>query len=162
MFSSPGVQFPCWIVASASRAGVTVLSPRVWAGEQCGHDGGNAAPASAIMAHEIAHVLHARTSTHPEINGLMAIKWINEGIASLAAGMYGNPAGLGAAAASVSSLAGVIDLPNSYPIATSMAAFIDARYRHANAGLLRHASTAEILADLGLTESQFIEGWRAT
>jgi len=161
-FGAPNVQFPCWMVASATRAGVTMLSPRVWASEQCGHDGGNAQETAMIVAHEIAHVLHARTSSHREINVLMSFKWYNEGIANLAAGMYTDTAGLAASAASVSSLAAVIDLSNGYQVARSMAAFIDARYGRArNADLLRRASTAEVLSDLGLSESQFIEQWRA-
>jgi hypothetical protein len=115
-----------------------------------------------IVAHEITHVLHARTSSHREINVLMSFKWYNEGIANLAAGMYTDTAGLAASAASVSSLAAVIDLSSGYQVARSMAAFIDARYGRArNADLLRRASTAEVLSDLGLSESQFIEQWRA-
>jgi hypothetical protein len=161
VLTAPNVQFPCWMVASASRAGVSMLAPRLWEREQCGHDG-HAREVGMILTHEVVHVLHARRSTHREINAVMSFKWYNEGIASLAAGMYSDSAGLAASATSVSSLRTVIDLPNSYPIARSMAAFIDARYgRRKHADLLRHASTAEVLDDLGLSEPQFLEAWRA-
>ena len=147
------------MIATASRTGVVMLSPRVWASEQCGHSG-TAAEVSTVLTHEIVHVLHARSTTDAPFDSSLSFMWYREGVASFAANQY-PITGLGASAASVTSLASVQTIDNNYAIATSMVAFIDARFGRArNSGLLRYASTVEVLSDLGLTESQFLEQWR--
>ena len=152
-------QLFCWMIATAGSTGVIMLSPRVWASEQCGHSG-TADQVSTVLTHEIVHVLHARTTTNAPFDSSLSFMWFREGVASFAANQY-SITGLGQSAASVTSLASVQTVANNYAIATSMVAFIDARFGRARtASLLRYASTTEVLNDLGLTENQFLEQWR--
>lgn len=168
MWRSIGVSPQCWMIARGGREFVGELSPRLWQTDSCGHDGGNTTHVQQIMTHEMVHVLHAHLNASPDINGVQDVKWFNEGVAWLAAGQFDASERArivtmlrsGFAPARIAEL-WVLPTPD-YSLGASLTAYIDATYgRPATRALLAARTTTEILAMLGVSETELLNQWRA-
>jgi hypothetical protein len=155
----------CWLVASATRTLAVTFSPRLWQADTCGHVG-NAAELRSIMTHEIIHVLNGQLNTLTEVNDVLAMKWLTEGIAWYAAGQFDDRGRsqvrtLIAGGYSPTSLDRMWWDEGGYDAAGSVIAYIDTTYgRSALRQLLRATSNADAAARLGLSEATLLQRWR--
>lgn len=156
----------CWMVASATRALAVTLSPRRWSADTCGH-GGSDSEVRLIMAHEIVHVLNGQLSASTEVNNLLSMKWLTEGLAFYAAGQFDESGrsqvrALIAGGYDPTSLERIWSGQGGYGASASIVAYIDAA--HGRSGLrqmLRASSNADALAKLGISEAALLQRWRA-
>jgi hypothetical protein len=81
LFSDPQYSTLCWMIANGWRSDVSLLSPRVWTSESCGHDGGNTSHVRYVVRHELVHVLQAQHGTIA-----LATRWFAEGLAVYVSG----------------------------------------------------------------------------
>jgi hypothetical protein len=166
-WNQPSLQPQCWMIASGSRAAVSVLSPRIWSQENCGHEGSSDAYVERVITHEMIHVLHAQINSAPDINAVQETKWLNEGVAVLASGQLDAAARqqvrqLAASGFRPASLAAAWTGSSGYGVSGSLALYLDTQWgREVLRAVLTKASNADILAVLGVTESALLEGWRA-
>ena len=158
----------CWMIARATRTGIEMLAPRVWAAEGCGHDGGNAIEVQKVVIHEAMHVLHARVNPLPEVNHLAGLKWLNEGVAVYAAQQLDGSMRNQAIQFASGDLSGV-SLSSlglnavGYAVGGSIAEFIDQTYgRLALLHALRAPSTTAVLDTLQVSEAGLLASWKAS
>jgi hypothetical protein len=86
-WNQPGFESKCWMVAAGWAAELSVLSPRVWAADACGHDAADSDHVSLIVAHEMVHVLHAQSNrAYGTLQG--STPWLSEGLAVYASGQW--------------------------------------------------------------------------
>ena len=157
----------CWMIARATRVGIEMLAPRVWAAEECGHDGGNATELQRVVTHEAMHVLHARVNPLPEVNHLGSLKWFNEGIAvyssqQLNASMRSQSAQFASGDLTGVSLSSLGLTSVGYSVGGSITEYIDQTYgRAAVLRALRAPSTPAVLDSLHVSEAALLTGWKA-
>jgi hypothetical protein len=162
VWRDPSYRSECWMIASGDAAGVLMLSPGVWAGASCGHDGTNAAHRRGVVFHEVVHVHHARRNAGwPSLGSLW---WFVEGLAVHASGQHDGPQrarvrDILASGSGPRQLADV--LPAGYDFAGSLVAWIDRRHgRQRLRGLLAETSAAGLLQRLGSNEQDVMDAWR--
>lgn len=81
LWRQPTLAPECWMIGSATRDTVALLSPRTWRDSACGHDATDAAATRRIVKHEIVHVVHRRL--HPSASfASQQIWWLVEGLAA--------------------------------------------------------------------------------
>lgn len=156
----------CWMVGAAETDGLLLLSPRVWTTEACEHDPTDAAHVRGIIVHELVHTYHMQVNPSDEFEGATDIDWFVEGLAVYASGQFDDERRDAAAR-----IVATGDAPDAlsqgwtgdarYAVAGSMVAFIDERWgRDTLRDSLSATSQAEILAALGVSEAEFMTGWR--
>jgi len=163
-----GFRPQCWMIARATRTGIEMLAPRVWAAERCGHDGGSSIEVQRVVSHEAMHVFHARVNPLPEVNHLAGLKWLNEGVAVYSAQQLDASMRNQAAQFASGDLAGV-SLSSlglnavGYSVGGSIAEFIDQAYgRTALLHALRAPSTTAVLDTLQVSEAGLLASWKAS
>ncbi len=157
----------CWMVGVGVADRLEILSPSAWSSEACDHDASAPHEVEDLIAHELVHSFHAQHNPTRDFTGMDEVGWFVEGLAVYASGQLQHGKLLTAADA-IAAGAVPAQLEDAwsgryrYGVSGSMVAFIDAEYgRDALVGLLVATSEAEILAQLGLSEIQFLEHWRA-
>jgi hypothetical protein len=150
----------CWVIATASAAGVELLSPRAW---ECGHNPSSTEHLRLVLAHELTHVIHAQ---HPE-TGFPLLRWFQEGLASYASGQldaeYRGQAQTRFSQGYVPiSLEGMMNDSAAYGLAGDLVRYIDRVWGRATLRLLTRASTTtDAMAVLNESEASLIARWRA-
>jgi hypothetical protein len=157
----------CWMIARATRSGIEMLTPRVWAAEGCGHDGGNSTEVQQVVTHEAMHVCHARVNPLPEVNNVGSLKWFTEGIAvysaqQVNASMRSQAAQFASGDLTGVSLSSLGPTSVGYSVGGSIAEFIDQVYgRAAMLRALRAPSTPAVLDTLHVSEADLLVSWKA-
>ncbi len=158
LWRANGFQPACWMIGRATKSLVEVLSPRLWAGEGCGH---SEAETAVILTHELTHVLHAQRNPLPEVNYATALKWFNEGIAIYLAGQLTDGmrarARAWAQSPSPGGLSGLGISADTYAVGGALVELLDQRSgRGALWTALEATSTADLLSALGSTEAEVL------
>ena len=161
------VEVECWAIATAGRAGIYLLSPRVWQTEACGHSD-STEHLTGVVAHELVHVLHIQQQRAqlPNETLFMTPRWIIEGLAVYASGQiereYASQArSRFAAGFAPHTFVELYDDPAFYGLAGSLVGYIDRTYGRAMVRALITARTsADALAALGTTEEALLRSWR--
>ncbi len=156
----------CWMVAMGVADTFLMLAPSDWKAEACEHDGSNAAQVRRIVAHELTHVFHGQQNPRPDFDGMDDAGWFVEGLAVLAAGQLDDARRAQVAKATAAgelpkSLARALSGQASYGVCGSLVEYIDRRWgRGVTFSLLSRTTNPEILAVLGVSEAELLEGWR--
>jgi hypothetical protein len=156
----------CWMVGAADDHALHLLSPDVWAGEACEHDGADARHRRMLIAHEAVHVYHGQINPSADLGLLEDIGWFIEGLATWASGQLetdhvGRAAEALARNAAPARLADAWSGPYRYGVTGSMVAFVDSRWgRPALQALLSAESTTGLLSMLNTTEADFLREWQ--
>jgi hypothetical protein len=164
IWSSPGLQTECWMIAAGDAGGISILSPGAWARDACGHDATNAIHRSRVMSHEVVHVHHARNNPS-WVSTSQGMAWFIEGLAVLASGQLDDERRAfvreqTAAGQGPTRLSDV--LPRGYDFAGSLVASIDRRYGRAALGALLGETRQDLLLQrLAVSEAELIAEWRA-
>lgn len=165
-WGAPDFHSECWMVASGVAHRLDLLSPAVWPTEACEHSAINQLEMQRLITHEMVHVYHGQRNPVPDFTGLDDLGWLIEGIATYASGQLTD-----ARVASVKKLVEEGNAPASlskfwsgkdrYGLAGSLVAMVDARIgRKALLELMKETKQRDILARVGLSETQLIEEWR--
>ena len=136
IWNLPGdVDVECWAIATAGRAGIYLLSPRVWQTEACGHSD-STEHLTGVVAHELVHVLHVQQQRAqlPNETLFMTTRWIIEGLAVYASGQiereYASQArSRFAAGFAPHTFVELYDDPAFYGLAGSLVGYIDRHVR---------------------------------
>ena len=168
-WKEPDLKPECWMVASGTAQGLSLLSPRVWPSQACEHDARDTLALQKLVTHELVHVFHGQANPSPEFDGLDGIDWFVEGLANFASGQLDEQRlqGVRKALADLKSqptqLKQVWSGKDRYGQAGSLVAYIDRRFGRAMLVRMLAATTPQQLLDmLGLTEAQLIADWRAS
>jgi hypothetical protein len=157
----------CWMVAAGVADGVRVLSPRVWKEEACEHDPGDELHVSRVLTHELVHVYHGQHNPSPDFVDVAGIDWFVEGLATLASGQLEDEHLLSAREAlerdqGPKTLAAAWTGRYRYGVSGSLVAFVEHELGRAGlVELLGATSGEELLAMIGMSEQDLLEGWRA-
>jgi hypothetical protein len=150
----------CWVIATASAAGIELLSPRAW---RCGHDPSSTEHLRRVLAHELVHVIHAQ---QPE-TGYPFLRWFQEGLASYASGQL-DAEYRGQAQARFSqgyvptSLEAMMNDSAAYGLAADLICYIDRIWgRSALRAMTRAPNTTAAVAMINESEASLIARWRA-
>jgi hypothetical protein len=152
----------CWVIATASGAGIELLSPRAW---QCGHDGTSGEHLRTVLAHELVHVLHAQQT---DSGYSLGQRWIAEGLGVYASGQldadYAGDAQRRFNEGFVpTSLERLPDESGGYGLSGDLIRYIDRGWGRAMLrSLMRAETTAAAVAMLNETEASLLARWRAT
>jgi hypothetical protein len=165
-WNQPGFVSQCWMVAAGWAAELSVLSPRIWATDACGHDASDSSHVSLILAHEMVHVLHAQTNR--SYNALQsAAPWLPEGLAVYASGQWSREYAASARNAArdgnmPGSFQALWATSNGYALSGAAVAYLAATRGN---GILRDLSTAsswsEALGTLAMNEGDLLAALRA-
>ena len=154
-------QPPCWVIATASAAGIELLSPRAWG---CGHDPSNSEHLRIVLAHELVHVLHAQQL---DSGYRLTLSWYQEGLAAYASGQL-DAEFRGQAQARFSqgyvpaSLDSMMNDSAAYGLAGDLVRYIDRVWGRAMLRTLTRArTTTDAMAMLNESEASLIARWRA-
>ena len=157
----------CWMVATGVADGVQLLSPRVWKSAACEHDPADARHVAGVLTHELVHVYHGQHNPSPDFVDVTGIDWFVEGLATLASGQLADEHLLSARDA-LATGQGPKDLASAwsgryrYGVSGSLVAFVEHACGHARLSeLLAASSGEELLALIGMSEGELLEGWRA-
>ena len=156
----------CWMVGAADDSHLYLLSPDIWTDEACEHDPSDEDHVRLLVTHELVHVYHGQVNPSDDIGLLEDIGWFTEGLAVYVSGQLDERQEGRAAEALASDRAPeTLDTawsgPYRYGVTGSMVAFIDAHWgRDVLRAALSATSQPELLGLLGVTESEFLEGWR--
>jgi len=122
-----------------------------------------------LITHELTHVFHGQTIRDHSPGRVKDISWFEEGLAVYVAGQLG-PSEIHDVQAALlahnvsGSLHGIATSDSillRYSMMGSLAMYIDRTYGRAKLkGLVRLDSQEEILSSLGVTEPQFLDGWK--
>lgn len=168
LWKTPEFEAQCWMVASGSGVGLSMLSPSAWKAEACEHDPQDAEEIRLLVAHELVHVYHGEMNPDPGLDGLEPMGWLVEGVATYVSGQLERSHEARARDA-VASGAVPDELERfwsgkyRYGISGSLVRYIDRTYgRGTLLALLATTSEEQALARLGVGERELIDGWRAT
>lgn len=156
----------CWMVGTGVAGFLAVLSPSAWARDACEHNATDPSEFQAIVTHELVHVYHGERNPTGDFTGMDDLGWFVEGVAILVAGQLGDDDRASAAdaiaeGAAPTRLAAAWSGKYRYGVSGSMAAYLDAKWgREKTKSLLAAVTQEELLASLGVTEDEFIAGWR--
>lgn len=164
----PDFKSECWMVASGIGTRLDYLSPHAWRTEACEHDADDTLEWKEILTHELTHVFNGQHNPVPDFTGLDSIGWLVEGLAVLVSGQL-DAERLTQAHDAVanhqipSHLADFWSGSHRYAICGSLVHYIDQAYgRQTIRRLLCCVSEEQVLAILGITESELIENWKTS
>jgi hypothetical protein len=158
----------CWMVACGVADHLRMLSPNAWREQACEHDPSDAQHVRGIVAHELVHVFHGQHNPSGDFSTCEGIDWFVEGLATFASGQLEEQHALSArdalaAGALPSTLADAWKGRYRYGVAGSLVQFVDRRVGRAKlVELLAATNASELLAQIGLSESELILAWRAS
>jgi hypothetical protein len=154
------------MVASGVAARLELLSPRVWRTEACEHDPDDARHVRELVAHELVHVYHGQHNPSPDFAEVTGIDWFVEGLATHASGQLASGE-LASAREALENGAGPGALADAwkgkyrYGVSGSLVAFVEHELgREALVGLLDATTGEELLARIGRSEAELLDGWR--
>ncbi|MBL8538172.1 MAG: hypothetical protein JNM59_12270 [Hyphomonadaceae bacterium] len=156
----------CWMVGVGAADFLAILSPTAWAREACEHDGGDRAHLRGIITHELTHAYHGQNNPTRDFTGMDDMGWFVEGLAVLVADQLETREGASAADAIAAGAA-----PNAlseawsgryrYGVCGSLVQYIDRTYgRETVIALLAATSNQDAMDRLGVSEQEFLAGWR--
>jgi hypothetical protein len=165
-WGAPDFKSECWMVASGVAHRLDLLSPAVWSTEACEHNANDQLETQRLITHEMVHVYHGQHNPVPDFTGLDDLAWLIEGVATYASGQLTD-----VRVASVRKLVEEGKAPTSlakfwsgkdrYGLAGSLVKYVDARVgRNELFNLLKETKQSEILAHVGLSETELIEEWK--
>jgi hypothetical protein len=160
-------QTECWMVGVGVADFLVLLSPSAWQRDACDHDPGDPREVQRIVTHELVHVFHGQRNPSRDFTGADEVGWFVEGLAVLAAGQLDRQR-----------LADTVDAvragdvpktlnetwygPQRYGRAGSVVRFLDEKYgRKMLVALLPVTKQSDLLRQLGVTEDQLLQDWRA-
>lgn len=156
----------CWMVGVGVADFLVLLSPDVWATQACDHSG-SSEEVRGILTHELVHTFHGQRNPSRDFIGAEDAAWFVEGLAVLASGQL-TEARLTAVREAVARGEGPMTLDAvwagraKYGQAGALVRFVDETYGRARLNdLLAARNSAELLARLGVTETDLIRDWRA-
>ena len=167
----PNYKSPCWWEATGQSEGIHLLAPVRWDVETC--EGryttyADKEKTQRLITHELTHVFHGQSIRDHRPVG-KDISWFEEGLAVLVAGQLG-PSEIHdvQAALQAHTVPGTLNGVASsdaillrYSMIGSLVMYIDRTYGRAKLKeLLQFDSQEEILSSLGITEPQFLDGWK--
>lgn len=171
-FHQPNYKSPCWMAATGQSEGIHLLAPVRWDVETC--DGryttyADKEKTQKLITHELTHVFHGQSIRDHNPDGKNNISWFAEGLAVYVAGQLG-PSEIHDVQAALQaltvpgSLHGIASSESillRYSMMGSLVMYIDQTYGRAKLkGLTQFDSQEEILSSLGVTELQFLDGWK--
>ncbi len=160
-------ELPCWAVAMGTGTTLLLLDPPAWKTEACDHANDGPAEVDRVIAHELVHVYHGQHRPDDiEFDKAEAIDWFVEGLAIYAAGQLDDER-----LAQVAELVGSGNEPKRladawsgnarYAVSGTLVRLIDRRIgRPRLCTLLPLSKPADLLAAIGMTESELLEAWR--
>lgn len=157
----------CWMVGVGVADFLALLSPADWGKEACDHDAKDAWQVRAIITHELVHTYHGQRNPTRDFTGADDIGWFVEGLAVYASGQLDHdrlsrPEEAIRNGAAPTALAKAWSGKYRYGVAGSLVAYIDKTYgRKTLIALLPATTQAEILGELGLSEAELLERWKA-
>src|SRR5262249_17759163 len=125
------------------------------------------AEGAGIITHELTHVFHGKHNQPHDFTGMDEAGWFVEGLAVLVAGQLdaghaGDARAALAANAAPAALANAWSGRYRYGVSGSMVRYIDVTYgRRTLLELLAATSNHQILDRLHLSETEFLNRWRA-
>jgi len=162
----PDLHSECWMVASGTGPELDVLTPRVWKTEACEHDPADSARTARLLTHEIVHVYHGQHNPRPDFEGLDAIGWFPEGLATYASGQLAHEHA-GQAHEAIERGKAPARLEDGwsgkyrYAVSGSLVRYVDAKWgRKAIVLMMADTSEAGILARLHTEEATLLRDWR--
>lgn len=157
----------CWMVGVGGGNLLALLSPGDWSTEACEHQPKDAAHIQEIVTHELTHIFHGQHNPTGDFTGMDDAGWFLEGLAVVVSGQLatgGRPTAQQAIAdnAAPTRLTDAWAGKYRYGVSGSLVAYIDTKFgRQKLLDLMSAVTNPEILSAMGLTESQFLDGWRA-
>jgi hypothetical protein len=160
---------PCWAVAMGTGTTLLLLDPPAWKTEACDHANDGPAEVDKVIAHELVHVFHGQHRPDDmEFEQADAIDWFVEGLAIYAAGQLDDER-----LAQVSELVRSGNEPKRladawsgkarYAVSGTLVRLIDRRIgRTSLRGLLPLSKPVDLLAAIGMTESELLEAWQTS
>ncbi len=165
-WNAPGFKSECWMVASGVADRLDLLSPAVWKSEACEHNPADQEELQRLITHEMVHVYHGQQNPVPDFTGLDNLAWLIEGVATYVSGQLtekrmSSVRQLVLANKAPQALAQFWSGKDRYGLAGSMVKLVDQKIgRQQLLTLLKETDQKIILDQIGLTETQLIEGWK--
>ncbi len=155
-----------WMVGAAGADVLFLLSPRVWKAEAQEHDPNDEKEIADIVCHELVHSYHSQINPSRELDGLDAMAWFVEGLATYASGQLERKQ-KGIAEREVAEGRVPTKLEDAwqgrarYGVAGSMVRFVDERFgRKKVVELLKTTSNEGAMKTLGISDIQFLADWK--
>ncbi|MBX7131523.1 MAG: hypothetical protein K1X67_02480 [Fimbriimonadaceae bacterium] len=155
-----------WMVGAGASNVLILLSPDAWRKEAVEHDASSEKELDQIIAHELTHVYHGQVCPRRDFDGMDDMGWFVEGLAVVVSGQL-EMKYLGVARRAVESgrgpqsLAAAWSGPHRYGVAGSMVKYLGEKWgRLVRDKAMRCTSTAQVLRLLGVSEAEFLAGWR--
>ncbi len=139
VFKDTGFRSQCWMVASGVGTRLDIVSPSIWAKENCEHDGNNKKEVQEIITHELTHVFHGQYNSKSDFEGMDNLGWLGKLPVKLENIWSGKA---------------------KYGLAGSLVKYIDVTYgRKTVIELLAITDQAEALISLKLSEGELLTNW---
>ena len=164
-FNQPWFISICWMVGTGSGVNLSILSPRVWAEENCGHDGNDQYEIYKPIVHELTHSYHGQLNPSDDIGIYENIGWFIEGLAVYVAGQLEGvqlapPIDAIKMGISPRQLEEAWSGKYRYGVSGSMIKYIDTKWgRSTILKLMQYKTEQDILNELNVSESEFLTGW---
>lgn len=156
----------CWMVASGTAETLALLSPARWRAEACEHDPADSSRTRLLIIHELVHVFHGQMNPRPDFDGLEAIGWFAEGLATyvsgqLFAGYLANPREAIEKGSAPKQLEKAWSGTYCYGVSGSLVHFIDNCFgRKRISKALAATSEDSLLHIFGVTEAGLLRDWQ--
>ncbi len=165
-WDEPTFRSQCWMVASGRGDAVVLLSPQAWRKEACEHDPDREVHVENLVTHELVHAYHDQHNPAHGFEGLEAIEWFAEGIATYVSeqmdeGRQASPTEAVRLNLGPRTLDQAWTGKYRYGVCGSLVKFLASRGgKPLLIRLLRATSPAEIYRETGLEEEQLLQAWR--
>ena len=166
-FNQPWFISICWMVGTGSAKTLSILSPREWAIEDCGHDPTNDVEIYKLIVHELTHSYHDQINPSEDIGVYENIGWLIEGVAvyvsnQLEGQQLSSPIEAVRNGQSPLRLEDAWSGKYKYAVSGSLVKYIDEKWgRKTLAKILQYTTEVEILNELQVFEDEFLSGWKA-
>jgi len=166
LWKEPAFKSACWMVASGQDEVMALLNPVAWKEQACDHDPDDAGHLQNLVTHELAHVYHDHQNRLVGFTGGEPIGWFIEGVAVLVSGQLAEKKRFTAAQAikdgrAPRRLTNAWSGKYRYGVSGSLVAYLDHTLgRPRLRSLLAATSPAELLAGIGMTEDELLQGWQ--
>ncbi len=165
-WNMPDFKSECWMVASGVASKMDILSPEMWDRDACEHVYAETIKTQQLIAHELIHVYHGQQNASPDFSNTEGLDWFVEGLATYASGQCDS-----LRIAEVRTAIGQNESPEKlddfwkgklrYGLSGSLVMYLDEHYgRDKLKKLLQFNKKSDLLAELSVTESELIDGWK--
>ncbi|WP_100642510.1 hypothetical protein [Alteromonas facilis] len=165
-FGMPWFISTCWMVGTGAANDLSILSPRIWAEEDCGHDPTNEVEIFKLLVHELTHSYHDQANPSDDIGIYEDIGWFIEGLAvhvsnQLEGDQLASPAEAIIEGMHPKKLEAAWSGKYRYGISGSMVEYIETVWgKDVVRQLLEFTTEEDILSTLQVSEQAFIGGWK--